>query len=249
MVRLICQWPRISASMISLVERGRIKSWPHYVERLTSAIGAPASLMGSRLLWLAGPGRWPSKGIPAGTEGYTVVSSVTAALAVGRCDQALFGPIIERLPPRVLSSEVLGALWRCAHASAQVPQSDADRRHPGGVQRGYHGDRRVGLWPCRRPDRPDRVLGQLQQPGLRFLPAGRARRHLALDRDRWRRWRHERRCRHRRLKLRPRPRRWRRSLLDPRRVRVVVVGNSGRRGRHVRHLFRRRRLLQRRPPR
>jgi hypothetical protein len=38
-VRELARRTGISASMISAVERGRIKSWDRYVERLTTAIG------------------------------------------------------------------------------------------------------------------------------------------------------------------------------------------------------------------
>jgi hypothetical protein len=39
-VRELSRRTGISASMISMVERGKVKSWDRYVERLTAAIGA-----------------------------------------------------------------------------------------------------------------------------------------------------------------------------------------------------------------
>jgi transcriptional regulator with XRE-family HTH domain len=42
-VRELSRRTGISASMISLVERGLIKSWDRYVDRLVGAIGEPRS--------------------------------------------------------------------------------------------------------------------------------------------------------------------------------------------------------------
>jgi DNA-binding XRE family transcriptional regulator len=42
-VRELARRTGMSASMISVVERGRIKSWDRYVERLTAAIGSAAT--------------------------------------------------------------------------------------------------------------------------------------------------------------------------------------------------------------
>jgi transcriptional regulator with XRE-family HTH domain len=39
-VRELARRTGLSASMISQVERGKIKSWPRYVERLTAVISA-----------------------------------------------------------------------------------------------------------------------------------------------------------------------------------------------------------------